>query len=75
MQNIGDGINDELRIYSGETSLIPSCPTFGATESTLGERCTWLPKFFRERSDDTILRCSASLISLPVWFCQGAEHR
>ena len=74
MQNIGDGINDELRIYSGKTSLIPSCPTFGAAESTLGKRCTWL-RVFRERSDDTTLWCSASLISFPVWFCQGAEHR
>ena len=42
VQNIGDGINDELRVYSGKTSLIPACPTFGATESTLGKRCTWL---------------------------------
>ena len=42
VQNIGDGINDELRVHSGKTSLIPPCPTFGATESTLGKRYTWL---------------------------------
>ena len=59
VQNIGDGINDELRVYNGKTSLIPPCPTFGATESTLGKRCTWL-RVFRERSDDTILWSSAS---------------
>ena len=42
VQNIGYGINDELRVYNGETLLIPPCLTFGATESTLGKRCTWL---------------------------------
>ena len=66
VQNIGDGINDELRVHSGKTSLIPACPTFGVTESTLSKRCTWL-QVFRERSDDTILWCSASSIPLPVW--------
>ena len=40
VQNIGDGIDDELRVHSGETSLIPACPTFGVTESTPGKRCT-----------------------------------
>ena len=66
VQNIGDGINDELRIHSGKTSLIPACPKFGATESTLSKQCTWL-QVFKERSDDTILWCSASSIPLPVW--------
>ena len=42
VQNIGDGIDDELRVHSGKTSLIPPCPTFGATESNLGKWCTWL---------------------------------
>ena len=40
VQNIGDGIDDDLRVHSGKTSLIPPCPTFGATESTLGKRYT-----------------------------------
>ena len=41
-QNLGDGISNELRIYNGETSLIPAGPRFGAMDSTLGKRCTWL---------------------------------
>ena len=45
VQNIGDGINDELRIHSGKTLLILACPTFGVTESTLSEQCTWLQVF------------------------------
>ena len=42
MQNTGDGINDELRIYiyTGETSLNLAGPRFGAIDSTSGKRCT-----------------------------------
>ena len=42
VQNLGDGINDELRIYNSETSLILPCPRFVAMDFTLGKRCTWL---------------------------------
>ena len=42
VQNIGDGIDDELRVHSGKTSFIPPYPTFGAMESTPGKRCTWI---------------------------------
>ena len=41
-QNIRDGISNELRIYNGETSFFPAGPRFGARDSTLGKRCTWL---------------------------------
>ena len=41
-QKISDGMSNELRIYNGETSLIPAGPRFGAQDSTLGKRCTWL---------------------------------
>ena len=40
MQNTGDGINDELRIYTGETSLNLAGPRFGVIDSTSGKRCT-----------------------------------
>ena len=42
VQNLGDGINDELRKYISETSLILPCPRFVAMDFTLGKRCTWL---------------------------------
>ena len=42
VQHLGDGINDELRIYNSETSLILPCPRFVAMDFTLGKRCTWL---------------------------------
>ena len=38
VQNKGNGKNDELRVYSGKTSLIPACPTFDATESLITKR-------------------------------------
>ena len=60
VQNIGDGINDELRLDSGKTSLIPACPTFGVTESTLRQAVHLVLHFSEKRSDDTILWCSAS---------------
>ena len=48
VQNIGDGIDDELRVHSGETSLIPACPTFGVTESN-PRRAVHLALSFLER--------------------------
>ena len=33
VQNIGDGINDELRIYTVKTTWILACPRFGAIDS------------------------------------------
>ena len=39
VQNTADGINDQLRIYTGETSLFLACPRFGGMDSTLGKRC------------------------------------
>ena len=42
VQHLGDGINDELRIYTSDTSLILPCPRFVAMNLTLGKRSTWL---------------------------------
>ena len=73
MQTTGDGINDELRIYTGETSLFLAGPRFGGMDSTLASGALGCC-FIRERSVDTILWYSESLIPLQVWICQGAEH-
>ena len=51
-------------------------PGLDSTLTTSGARfvgCRF--SFIRERSDDTILWYSESLIPFPVWICQGAEHR
>ena len=49
MQTTGDGINDELRIYTGETSLFLAGPRFGGMDSTLASGAPDCC-FIRERS-------------------------
>ena len=72
---VTESMTNYVYIYAGETSLNLAGPRFGAMDSTSRQTVHLAVGSFERGVMIQFMWYSESLISLPVWICQGAEHR